>query len=133
MAEDQIEPHLDELAREIPDSLGVARAPAVLDLDVAPVAPAEFLQRSGERGHEGWPGRIALGNAHEHADAPRPLALLRVGRERPRRRAAEQRDEFAPFHSITSSASASNLSGRPELEDSWSLSKGRPDSSAPVR
>jgi hypothetical protein len=32
-------------------------------------------------------------------------------RDRPRRRAADQRDELAPFHSITSSASASNLSG----------------------
>jgi hypothetical protein len=30
--------------------------------------------------------------------------LLRACRERPRRRAAEQRDELAAFHSITSSA-----------------------------
>ena len=38
--------------------------------------------------------------------------LLRPRRERPRDRcAAEQRDELAAFHSITSSASASNLSG----------------------
>ena len=35
----------------------------------------------------------------EHAEAPHPLALLRVRRERPRRRrAAEQRDEMAPSH-----------------------------------
>ena len=39
-------------------------------------------------------------------------ARLRARRERPRRRAAEQRDEIAtPHHSITSSASASSLSG----------------------
>jgi len=38
--------------------------------------------------------------------------LLRPRRERPRRRsAAEQGDEGAPLHSITSSASASSLSG----------------------
>ena len=37
--------------------------------------------------------------------------LLRPRRERSRRRATEQRDEIAPFHSITSSASASSLSG----------------------
>ncbi len=36
--------------------------------------------------------------------------LLRPRRERPRRRTAEQRDEGAPFHSITSSARASSLS-----------------------
>jgi hypothetical protein len=37
--------------------------------------------------------------------------LLRARRKRPRRRrAAEQRDERAPLHSITSSASAKSLS-----------------------
>src|SRR6516225_4425013 len=44
--------------------------------------------------------------------------LLRVRRERPRRRrAAEQRDELAPLHSITSSAATSSLSGtvRPSI------------------
>jgi hypothetical protein len=33
----------------------------------------------------------------------RSLGLLRTRRQRPRRRAAEQRDEVAPLHSITSS------------------------------
>src|SRR5262249_33027263 len=33
--------------------------------------------------------------------------LLRARRERPHRRAAEERDEVAPFHSITSSARVS--------------------------
>ena len=37
--------------------------------------------------------------------------LLRARRERPRRRAAEQRDELAPLHSITSSARASSDGG----------------------
>jgi hypothetical protein len=32
---------------------------------------------------------------HEHPDPPHPLGLLRVRRERPRRRAAKQRDELA--------------------------------------
>src|SRR4029077_1508465 len=41
----------------------------------------------------------------------RHRGLLRPRRERPRSRPAEQRDELAPPHSITSSASASNLSG----------------------
>jgi hypothetical protein len=43
------------------------------------------------------------GLRHEHADWPHPLRLLRARRERPhRRRAAEERDEFASFHRITS-------------------------------
>src|SRR5262249_13869477 len=33
---------------------------------------------------------------HQHTDAPHALALLRAGRERPRRHAAEQRYELAP-------------------------------------
>src|SRR5215467_9088002 len=45
------------------------------------------------------------------ADAPHPLALLRARRERPRCSAAEQRDEVAPSHSITSSARSSTPVG----------------------
>jgi hypothetical protein len=45
-----------------------------------------------------------------HHDGNPPCAiLLRARRERPRCRAAEQRHEFAPFHSITSSARASSV------------------------
>jgi hypothetical protein len=47
---------------------------------------------------------------HQHADPPHPLALLRARREWPRdRRAAEQRDEIAPVHSITSSVRAARI------------------------
>src|SRR5262249_39252601 len=43
--------------------------------------------------------------AHQHTDPPHPLALLRARQHRPPSyRAAEQRDELAPLHSITSSA-----------------------------
>src|SRR5262249_58848160 len=47
---------------------------------------------------------VALGICDQHADPPHLLSLLGAHRERPRCRAAEQRDERAPFHSITSSA-----------------------------
>src|SRR5215472_5349619 len=50
------------------------------------------------------------GPGHQDADAWRlarsASRLLRACRERPRGRAAEQRYERAPFHSITSSASS---------------------------
>ena len=46
-----------------------------------------------------------------------PCRLLRARGQRPRRRrAAEQRDELAPFHSITSSALASSVAGIVEAE-----------------
>ena len=38
--------------------------------------------------------RIVGGRWHEHANAPHPLGLLRARHQRPRRRAAEQRDEL---------------------------------------
>jgi hypothetical protein len=44
---------------------------------------------------------IALCVSHQHADPSHPRALLRARRERPRGyRAAEQRDELAPFQLI---------------------------------
>ena len=50
-------------------------------------------------------------NAYQHADAPYLLALLRARREQPHSRAAEQRDELAAPHSITSSAATCRVSG----------------------
>jgi hypothetical protein len=62
-----------------------------------------------DRGRTRWlglmPFRVVRGQVRKHADAPHALALLRACRERPCRRAAEQCDERAPPHSITSSAS----------------------------
>src|SRR5262249_20750351 len=56
--------------------------------------------------------RIVRGQAHEDANASHSLGLLRARRQRPRsRRAAEQRDEVAALHSITSSARASTAEG----------------------
>jgi len=54
---------------------------------------------------------LTLRPAHQHADSPHSLRPLRARRKWPRRRPAEQRGELAHFHSITSEASASILSG----------------------
>src|SRR5262245_9359099 len=56
--------------------------------------------------------RVLFGVSHKDADARHALALLCPRRQRPRRRAAaEQRDELATSHSITSSASESTSGG----------------------
>src|SRR5262249_41022202 len=53
--------------------------------------------------------------AHQYADTPHPLWLLRARRERPRGdRTADERDEVTPFHSITLSARASSIAGTSE-------------------
>src|SRR6516225_4674854 len=58
------------------------------------------------------PKVVPHGSIIDDADPRQPIALLRVRRERPRdRRAADERDELAPLHSITSSARASSGAG----------------------
>src|SRR4051794_39518991 len=61
-------------------------------------------------------GESAASNLHRPPFADRRYRLLHARRERPcSRRTAEQRDELAPLHSITSSARASNEGGTSRL------------------
>src|SRR5262249_35921032 len=73
----------------------------------------EIVQAPAERRHAELAFGVLLRQPrNQHADAVHLLALLGARRQRPRRRTAEQRDErAASHHSITSSASASSLSG----------------------
>src|SRR5262249_36829198 len=75
----------------------------VLALDIAGIfeALAECAQQVPDRF-----GRLVVEKPdHRHR------LLLRARRERPRCRAAEQRDELAPLHSITSSVRARTAAG----------------------
>src|SRR5262245_2815663 len=87
----------------------MALQPVVLNHYVLAFDVAGFVEAFAEGGglaHAGL-GRSIGDEAHD-----RHCLLLRPRRERPRRRrAAEQRDELAPFHSITSSARASSVAG----------------------
>src|SRR5262249_51829721 len=102
----------NQLLRVFARVCGIAHAVAKIDLHITADHPTQLLKGFCER-------RIAfLGigvgrnrSAREHADAPH-LLLLRARRKRPRRsHTAEQRDEVAAFHSITSSARASSIGG----------------------
>ena len=52
-----------------------------------------------------------LGSGHQHTHAAHSVGLLRARREWPRCCAADERDELAPPHSITSSARTINVIG----------------------
>jgi hypothetical protein len=65
------------------------------DLQVAADGPTQFPHSLLERGDARLSFRIVRGKVHQHADAAHLLALLRPRRERPSRRAAEQRDNLA--------------------------------------
>ena len=96
--QDDVRCERDQFRRVSANAISIARAPAVFDPHVAADAPAQLLQPLRERGDADGSFRIVGSHAHQHADAPHPLALLRPRRERPRRRrAAEQRDELAPL------------------------------------
>src|SRR5262245_8521347 len=83
---------------------------SIIDRDGAAINPTKFTQPSHKTGH-----KIAHGGRRGRAkesNGGHLRRLLRAGRERPRRRrAAKQRDELAPSHSITSSARPSSGSG----------------------
>src|SRR5262249_55530059 len=83
--------------------------PSVFDRHVLALDVAGFAQAltEGDHGACERPRRRAVEEPnHRHR------RLLRARRERPSgRRATEQRDEYAPLHSITSSARASSVGG----------------------
>ena len=73
----------------------VTASPAIVDADVAAFYPSQFLKPLLQPFDPSL-SFCVIRDTHEHANAPRPLGLLRARRERTRgRRAAEQRDELA--------------------------------------
>src|SRR5215469_5592777 len=79
-----------------PSSVGGV-AKAKVDLDVAAIDPAQFLQALYQLPDQGLPFWLALREHTQKSDARHRAGLLPSRRERPRsRRAAEQRRAWAP-------------------------------------
>src|SRR5215472_9300233 len=143
--QDHVRRERNQFRRVFAQPIGIAQAPPILDTHVSAVGPASFLQALYEGITAGNPFRIVRSQvAREHAYAPHTLPLLRARPERPRGRAAEQRDEVAPPHSITSSAVPRRLAGSSiprvfavlRLITSWNLvgaCTGRPAIFSPLR
>src|SRR5262245_51674417 len=88
--------------------MGLILRRAVFDRDVLPLDEACFLQALAERGHQ----VPSVGKRRTAEEPDHRHCLLRARREGPgRRRTAEQSDELAAPHSITSSARASSIGG----------------------
>src|SRR5262249_51393936 len=88
----------DQRLREGLDPGGIAGGPAMIKSKVAALHPSQFLARLMERLHRRLRFQIAVGKVRQHANSAHALALRRARRERPCRRAAEQRDELAPLY-----------------------------------
>jgi GAF domain-containing protein len=99
----------DELGRNLAVPLGTAPGPAKCHCHVTTFGPAEFAQSLDEGGHPR--ARLRQRARTQESNRRQFACLLRARRERPGSRAAEQRDERAASHSITSSARNRNDSG----------------------
>src|SRR5262249_24215587 len=99
---------MHQICRECRQAIELVLGPAEFDRYVVAVDEPGFLQAITECRYPvtGFDSRTGV----KEAD-PRHRLLLRIRSERPRRRAAEQRYELAPLHSITSSARPESGSG----------------------
>src|SRR5262249_32883127 len=99
----------DKLSRDLDEALGASFCPAIFDRNVAILRPPKSTQSLGKSGDQLASGRTSAQPGK--SDGPQLRRLLRARHERPRSRAAEERDELAALHSITSSARASSVGG----------------------
>src|SRR5262249_7835208 len=99
----------DQIGRKRRQSIMLVFCETVFDRHIAAVDITGFTQAATESGRE--IGSVILTERVEEPDH-RHCRLLRPRRERPRSRAADERDELAAFHhSITSSARAESPGG----------------------
>src|SRR5262249_12502154 len=102
---------MNELGSEVGNLIERSLRPAIDDGKILPLDVTVLAQGITECPQHR--GRRDRASEKTNPDLFVPLALLRARRERPRRRrAAEQRDESATLHSITSSARATSSGGR---------------------
>src|SRR5262249_40867380 len=109
--EDDIRSETNQFGRIGHQPSDITGGPTLVDAQVAAFRPPRFLETVRKRGNSRLGDRVVRVQRLKYSDPPHPL-LLRTCRERPRySRAAEQRDERAPLHSITSSARRRKDSG----------------------
>src|SRR5689334_20816439 len=100
---------VDQIGGKSWEAIVLVFCEAVFDRDIVPFRVAGLAQAAAKSLSE--IGSVILAQACQKSDH-RHRRLLRPSYDRPRRRAAEQRDELAaPDHSITSSARARSVSG----------------------
>src|SRR5262249_10683224 len=90
----------DEFLREPPSRLRIfGRCPAGVEPDIAGLHPPELLKSLPECGEERRSFQVVLGIAHQHADPPHALGLLRACGRPADCSAAENRSDLPPLHS----------------------------------
>src|SRR5437763_2948157 len=99
VGDDHIDIGTDKFGREGSQAFRLVIGKAEFEGNVAPFAPAPFLQSFFQCSEPTLPFWIIFGEPSQYPDAPDPFALLRPRREWPRQRARDECDERAPVHS----------------------------------
>src|SRR6516164_11315437 len=100
-SDDEVRCRTYQLLRIGSDPAQVSTGISLLDSDIAVLGPPERLEPLPKRNNAGQHFRIILDVWMEERDATHSRRLLRARRNRPGSRAAEQRDEIAPFDDLT--------------------------------
>src|SRR5271170_1373879 len=88
MTDDDVRRQIDQLLCKNFDAADVTASPAVIDLEIAALAPTELVETLPKYLNARTCVRVVLGGRHQHANPAHPLALLRPPRERPGDRGA---------------------------------------------
>ena len=98
--ENDVRFQLDQIGCVGAHQIHVVRGPALVELDVVMFDPAQSEKLVPEGLNASLDFNVAGRIWQQDADPPCATALLRARLQRPRRRAAEKRDELAPLQSI---------------------------------
>jgi hypothetical protein len=116
MGYDHFDAEIHQLGCELGEALESALGPPIVDDNVLVLLVSESAKAGSQGVNSGLPLRVR--RHAEKADLVDLRGWLRARRERPRRgRAADERDELAPLHSITSFARATNTSDKETPSD----------------
>jgi hypothetical protein len=96
---DDVRCELDQLSRVSPIETGIVSGPAGINLQIAALGPAEFLQALCERRDARLTFRLIRAEVHQHANAAHSVGLLRPRCERPDNYGTNNSfDETTPSH-----------------------------------
>lgn len=90
----------DQFLCESSQSVRIVRRPAIVDADIAAVAPVELVKPLAKRREPTLRQNILIGKSRQHGYPAHAASVLRARGERPSRRPAEERHKFPPLHAL---------------------------------
>src|SRR5262249_2259042 len=95
--EDHVRPQIKQLFGELARRHYIARSPAIKELTMAALRPAQGVKGLLEN-HAPRLSFWIIRDSHQHASPPHAIRLLRAGSQRPGCRPAQKDHELSPLH-----------------------------------